>query len=78
MGDTLSCQLDQRAVAPGEAITGLAEWNLSAPADRLEFRFTWETKGNGPKDTETIKLVPIAVSGFSGQKRISVRAPLHP
>lgn len=78
MGDTLSCQLDHRAVAPGEAITGLAEWHLASPPDRLQLRFTWETKSNGSKDADTIELVPIPVSGFSGQQRISVRAPAAP
>ncbi|MCX6603535.1 MAG: hypothetical protein NTV52_08075 [Acidobacteria bacterium] len=74
----ITLQLDHAATAPGELITGLAQWRLTAPPETLEVRLVWKTAGKGDVDMANVPLLQVPLSGHPGQLKISFPAPLGP
>jgi len=54
--DLIQIQLDGKrgAFAPGESVSGTVSWQLDAPADSVEVRLFWYTRGKGTEDVGVI------------------------
>lgn len=45
---------------PGEAVEGVAFWELQAPAKSIELRLFWRTQGKGTVDVEIVQAQPLS------------------
>jgi len=48
---------DKKSFRPGEEITGLVGWKLEKPAEAVELRLFWYTKGKGDVDAGVVETV---------------------
>jgi hypothetical protein len=48
---------------PGEAVEGVAFWELDAPPGSVEVRLFWRTQGKGTVDVELVQSLPQGASG---------------
>jgi hypothetical protein len=57
----LSIELEggRTSFAPGEAIHGIASWDLESPPRSLELRLFWYTRGKGTTDVGVVSAVPM-------------------
>lgn len=66
------------AFAPGEAIAGTVAWRLDAPADSVEVRLFWYTRGKGTTDVQVVKAQHFAAPGAAGRKTFKFVLPAEP
>lgn len=45
---------------PGEAVEGVAFWELDAPPRTVDVRLFWRTQGKGTVDLEIVEALPLA------------------
>ena len=76
----LRVELDDRRTgfAPGERIRGTASWRLEEPAEALEVRLFWYTRGKGERDVGIVDTVKIDSGTREGSREFSFRAPPAP
>ena len=68
----------REAFAPGEAIAGTVSWQLDAPADSVEVRVFWYTRGKGTTDVQVVKAQHFAAPGAAGQRTFTFVLPPEP
>jgi len=61
---------------PGEAVEGVAFWELDAAPRSVEVRFFWRTQGKGTVDLEVVQALPLTSKG--ARDRSAFRFPLPP
>ena len=61
---------------PGEAVEGVAFWELDAPPKSVEVRLFWRTQGKGTVDVEVVQSLP--QSGVGAGDRRPFRFVLPP
>ena len=66
------------AFAPGEAVAGTVSWRLDAPADSVEVRLFWYTRGKGTTDVQVVKAQHSAAPGAAGRKAFRFVLPAEP
>ena len=64
--------------APGERIRGTAGWRLEEPAEALEVRLFWFTRGKGERDVGIVETLAIDSATREGSREFSFRAPPAP
>jgi len=77
---TLRIDLDdnRRWFLPGDTLTGSTIWRLDEPADAVELRLFWHTRGKGSEDVEIVDSVHTEAHGVAGEQAFSFRLPLGP
>ena len=63
---------------PGEAVEGVAFWELGAPPKSVEIRLFWRTKGTGTDDVELVQSLPHAGAGASDRRAFRFVLPAGP
>ena len=48
---------------PGEAVEGVAFWELDGPPKSIEIRLFWRTQGKGTVDVEVVQSLPQSSNG---------------
>ena len=66
------------AFAPGDAIAGTVSWRLDAPADSVEVRLFWYTRGKGTTDVQVVKAQHFAAPGAVARKAFRFVLPAEP
>lgn len=51
----IEVELPGDAFAPGEELTGTVRWQLDGPAETIELRLFWYTRGKGGTDVGVVK-----------------------
>lgn len=69
---------DRRWHLPGEDVSGRAVWHLDAPAEAVELRLFWHTRGKGTEDVEIVNEIRIDVPEMTGERAFSFTLPLGP
>jgi hypothetical protein len=69
---------DRKAFVPGEEITGQVSWRLEQPAERMELRLYWHTRGKGTTDTQTVQTLPFDKPMLQEQRMFKLTAPQGP
>ncbi len=68
----------QVAYAPGAELRGEVSWELERPADRVEVRLFWYTRGKGTTDVQVVKIQRFDVVGLRGRQPIRFVLPEEP
>ena len=78
--DLIEIHLDGKrgAFAPGESVSGTVSWQLDAPADSVEVRLFWYTRGKGTTDVQVVKSQHFDVTGASGKRPFKFVLPPEP
>jgi hypothetical protein len=78
--DLIEIQLDGNRgdFAPGEPLSGTVSWRLDAPADGIEVRLFWYTRGKGTTDVQVVKAQHFHVTGTSGKRPFKFVLPPEP
>ena len=63
---------------PGEAIEGVAFWDLADPPQSIEVRLYWRTQGKGTVDLELVRNVKFTQIGLSDRKAFRLELPSAP
>jgi len=63
---------------PGEAVEGVAFWELDASATSMEIRLFWRTQGKGTVDVEVVQAQPLAVAGLADRRAFRFVLPAGP
>ena len=63
---------------PGEALEGVAFWELDAAPRVLEVRLFWRTQGKGTVDLEIVHTVPLSGGGPRDRKPFRIVLPESP
>ena len=63
---------------PGETITGTVSWRLDAPAEGVEVRLFWYTRGKGTTDVQVVKAQHIDSAGMTGKRPFRFVLPEEP
>ena len=66
------------AFAPGEAIAGTVAWRTDAPADAVEVRLFWYTRGKGTTDVQVVKAQHFDSPGTTGRRTFRFMLPEEP
>ena len=66
------------AYLPGETLSGTVSWRLDAPADGVEVRLFWYTRGKGTTDVQVVKAQHFDSAGTSGQRPFRFVLPEEP
>jgi hypothetical protein len=79
-GEQIEIQLDGRRdlYVPGETIAGIASWQLDAPADAMEVRLFWYTRGKGTQDVHVVKAQQLDAAGVRGRRAFRFVLPEEP
>ena len=78
--DLIELQTDdaRNAYVPGETISGTVSWRLDAPADGVEVRLFWYTRGKGTTDVQVVKAQHFDSAGTSGKRSFRFVLPEEP
>jgi hypothetical protein len=78
--DVIEIETDggREAFAPGEAIAGTVSWRLDAPADSVDVRLFWYTRGKGTTDVQVVKAQHFAAPGGAGRRPFKFVLPEEP
>jgi hypothetical protein len=78
--DLIEIQLDagRTQFCPGETITGAVSWRLDAPADGVEIRLFWYTRGKGTTDVQVVKAQHFESAGTAGRRTFQFVLPDEP
>ncbi|HLH27702.1 MAG TPA: hypothetical protein VKW77_02225 [Acidimicrobiales bacterium] len=63
---------------PGEAVEGVAFWELDAPPASIEIRLFWRTQGKGTVDVQVVEALPQAGAGPSDRRAFRFLLPAAP
>lgn len=63
---------------PGEAVEGVAFWELGAPPKSVEIRLFWRTQGKGTVDVEVVQSQPQAGAGEADRRAFRFVLPAGP
>ncbi len=63
---------------PGEAVEGVAFWELDAPPESVEVRLYWQTQGKGMVDLEVVTSVLFEEIGPRDRKPFRIELPDRP
>jgi hypothetical protein len=66
------------AFLPGETVEGTVSWQLDTPAETVELRLFWYTRGKGDQDVGVVSIVPFANPGLADRRTFRVRIPEGP
>ena len=69
---------DRTAYDPGETISGTVSWRLGAPAQGVEVRLFWYTRGKGTTDVQVAKAQHFDSAGASGNRPFRFVLPEEP
>jgi hypothetical protein len=69
---------DRTACVPGETIAGTVSWRLDAPADGVEVRLFWYTRGKGTTDVQVVKAQHFDSAGTTGKRPFRWVLPEEP
>src|SRR5260221_12735098 len=59
---------DKTKYRPGEAVEGVAFWELDGPPKSIEIRLFWRTQGKGTVDAESVECQPQGGTGTRGRR----------
>ena len=78
--DLIGIQLDgdRDVYLPGEPISGTVTWELETPAEGVELRLFWYTRGKGTTDVQVVKALHFDSSGTSGSRPFRFVLPEEP
>ena len=63
---------------PGEAVEGVAFWELDGPPKSIEIRLYWRTQGKGTVDVEVVRSLPQSSSGPRDRRPFRFMLPPGP
>src|SRR5882672_9262525 len=63
---------------PGEAVEGVAFWELDAAPIAIELRLFWRTQGKGTVDVEVVQSMPVAKPAAKDRKPFRFPLPAGP
>jgi hypothetical protein len=63
---------------PGEPISGTVTWELETPAEGVEMRLFWYTRGKGTTDVQVVKAQHFDAPGASGSRPFRFVLPEEP
>ena len=63
---------------PGEAVAGTVSWRLDEPAEAVEVRLFWYTRGKGTTDVQVVKAQHFPSAGTSGRRSFRFVLPEEP
>lgn len=63
---------------PGEAVEGVAFWELDAMPASIEIRLFWRTQGKGTVDVEVVQAQPMIVAGLVDRRGFRFVLPAGP
>ncbi len=66
------------AYEPGAELRGHVEYDLAAPAERVEVRLFWYTRGKGTTDVQVVKVQRFDVAGVTGRHEFRFVLPDEP
>lgn len=68
--DTLEIQMPEGKVSfqPGEPIAGVVVWELAEPAEAIELRLGWSTRGKGSIDIQVVDCMRIEKPAIRGEQ----------
>ncbi|MEA2604776.1 MAG: hypothetical protein QOF89_5768 [Acidobacteriota bacterium] len=66
------------AFAPGEAVEGTASWQLERPAQTVELRLFWYTRGKGDEDMGVVSTVPFPEPALMDSRGFRITLPAGP
>lgn len=66
------------AFAPGEVVEGTASWQLETPAQSVELRLFWYTRGKGDQDVGVVATVAFPEPGLQDRRGFSFSLPVGP
>jgi hypothetical protein len=66
------------AFAPGEVVEGTVSWQLEEPAETLELRLCWFTRGKGDQDVGVVSTVPFPQPAPQDRRAFRVTLPAGP
>jgi hypothetical protein len=66
------------AFAPGEVMEGTASWQLEKPAQTVELRLFWYTRGKGDQDVGVVSTVPFPEPGLTDSRGFRIPLPAGP
>ena len=78
-GERIGIETDGRdGYAPGEELRGAVSWELERPAERMEVRLFWYTRGKGTTDVQVVKIDRFDVTGLRGRSEFRFVLPEEP
>jgi hypothetical protein len=75
---TLETEGGREAYEPGAELRGRVSWELESPAQRIEVRLFWYTRGKGTTDVRVVKIQRLDVVGLRGQHDFRFVLPEEP
>ena len=75
---SIETEAGRTAFAPGEEVRGQVEWELTHPAQRVEVRLFWYTRGKGTTDVQVVKVQRTDVAGLRGRHAFRFVLPEEP
>jgi hypothetical protein len=63
---------------PGEAVEGVAFWELDAPPTSIEIRLFWRTQGKGTVDVQVVQSQPQPGAGKADRRAFRFVLPAGP
>jgi hypothetical protein len=75
---TLETEGGREAYEPGAELRGRVSWELESPAQRVEVRLFWYTRGKGTTDVRVVKVQRFDVVGLRGQHDFRFVLPEEP
>ena len=63
---------------PGAQLIATADWELDRPAEEIELRLSWYTRGKGGTDSGVVQAVSFDNPEAQGQKRLGIQLPDSP
>lgn len=76
--DVIEVELDEANLLPGQKLTGTVSWALDEPAETMELRLFWYTRGKGSTDVGVVKVQRFDVAGVEGSHRFRFILPDAP
>jgi hypothetical protein len=75
---TLTTEAGQAAFQPGAQAIVIAEWRLDEPAEYVELRLLWYTRGKGDADTSVVQTLRFDAPPPQDTKRLGIQLPDAP
>ncbi len=66
------------AFAPGEVVEGIASWQFEKPAQTVELRLFWYTRGKGDQDVGVISTVSFPEPALQDRRGFRLSLPAGP